>query len=117
MLPDLFFGRVSESSLEGEWAACGQPVHLSKSPLENEPLFFELERMDRFELLSFSMTPSVAKRKSARLQPQRSLAIWLGRCEATGEHILAKANNVSLIKSRTITRLSLELWRDAVPER
>ena len=26
-----------------------------------------------------------------RLQPQRSLAIWLGRCEATGEHILAKA--------------------------
>ena len=43
-----------------------------------------------------------------RLQPQRSLAIWLGRCEATGEHILAKANNVSLIKSRTVTRLSLE---------
>ena len=30
-----------------------------------------------------------------RLQPQRSLAIWLGRCEATGEHILAKANNTS----------------------
>ena len=43
-----------------------------------------------------------------RLQPQRSLAIWLGRCEATGEHILAKANNVSLVKSRTVTRLSLE---------
>ena len=43
-----------------------------------------------------------------RLQPQRSLAIWLGRCEATGEHILAKANNTSLVKSRTVTRLSLE---------
>ena len=43
-----------------------------------------------------------------RLQPQRSLAIWLGRCEATGEHILAKANNISLVKSRTVTRLSLE---------
>ena len=33
-----------------------------------------------------------------RLQPQRSLAIWLGRCEATGEHILAKANNTGLVK-------------------
>ena len=43
-----------------------------------------------------------------RLQLQRSLAIWLGRCEATGEHILAKANNTSLVKSRTVTRLSLE---------
>ena len=43
-----------------------------------------------------------------RLQPQRSLAIWLGRCESTGEHILAKANNTSLVKSRTVTRLSLE---------
>ena len=43
-----------------------------------------------------------------RLQPQRSLAIWLGRCEATGEHILAEANNTSLVKSRTVTRLSLE---------
>ena len=40
-----------------------------------------------------------------RLQPQRSLAIWLGRCESIGEHILAKANNVSLVKSRTVTRL------------
>ena len=43
-----------------------------------------------------------------RLQPQRSLAIWLGRCESTGEHILAKANNTSLAKSGTVTRLSLE---------
>ena len=43
-----------------------------------------------------------------RLQPQRSLAIWLGRCESTGEHILAKANHTSLVKSRTVTRLSLE---------
>ena len=47
-----------------------------------------------------------------RLQPQRSLAIWLGRCEATGEHILAKANNTSLVKSRTGTRLSLESSMD-----
>ena len=47
-----------------------------------------------------------------RLQPQRSLAIWLGRCEATGEHILAKANNTSLVKSRTVTRLSLESSMD-----
>ena len=43
-----------------------------------------------------------------RLQPQRSLAIWLGRSEATGEHILAKANNTSPVRSRTVTRLSLE---------
>ena len=47
-----------------------------------------------------------------RLQPQRSLAIWLGRCESTREHILAKANNSSLVKSRTVTRLSLEASRD-----
>ena len=47
-----------------------------------------------------------------RLQPQRSLAIWLGRCESTGEHILAKANNSSLVKSRTVTRLSLEASMD-----
>ena len=47
-----------------------------------------------------------------RLQSQRSLAIWLGRCEATGEHILAKANNTSLVKSRTVTRLSLESSMD-----
>ena len=47
-----------------------------------------------------------------RLQPQRSLATWLGRCEATGEHILAKANNTSLVKSRTVTRLSLESSMD-----
>ena len=32
--------------------------------------------------------------------------------EATGEHILAKANNISLVKSRTVTRLSLESSMD-----
>ena len=47
-----------------------------------------------------------------RLQPQRSLAVWLERCEATGEHILAKANNTSLVKSTTVTRLSLESSMD-----
>ena len=31
-----------------------------------------------------------------RLQPQRSLAIWLVRCEATGERILAKAKQHKL---------------------
>ena len=51
-------------------------------------------------------------KRDHRLQPQRSLAIWLGRCEATGEHILAKANNTSLVKSRTVTRLSLESSMD-----
>ena len=42
------------------------------------------------------------------LAQDQSLAFWLGRCEATDEHILAKANSSSLVKSRSVTRLSLE---------
>ena len=44
-------------------------------------------------------------------QDQR-LAIWLGRCEVTDEHILAKANSNSLVKSNFVTRLSLDTSRD-----
>ena len=47
-----------------------------------------------------------------RLQPQSSLAIWLGRCEATNEHILATANSSSLIKTRIVTKLSSESSMD-----
>ena len=47
-----------------------------------------------------------------RLQPQSSLAIWLGRCEDTNEHILATANSSSLIKNRIVTKLSLESSMD-----
>ena len=42
------------------------------------------------------------------LAQDQNLAIWLGRCEPTDDHILAKANSISLVKSRTVTRLSLE---------
>ena len=41
------------------------------------------------------------------LAQDQTLAIWLGRCEASDEHILAKANSSSLVKGRTVTRLSL----------
>ena len=37
-----------------------------------------------------------------------SLAICLGRCESSDEHILAKANGNSLVTSTSVTRLSLE---------
>ena len=37
-----------------------------------------------------------------------SLAIWLGRCDSSDEHILAKANGNSLVTSTSVTRLSLE---------
>ena len=43
---------------------------------------------------------------------EQSLAIWLGRCEVTDEHILAKANSSSLVKSKPVTRLSLESSMD-----
>ena len=46
------------------------------------------------------------------LAQDQSLAIWLGRCEATDEHILAKANSSSLVKSMSVTRLSLNSSRD-----
>ena len=42
------------------------------------------------------------------LAPDQSLAFWLGRCEATDQHILAKANSNSLVKSNFVTRLSLD---------
>ena len=37
-----------------------------------------------------------------------SLAIWLGRCDSSDEHILAKANGNSLVTSTSVTRLNLE---------
>ena len=46
------------------------------------------------------------------LAQDQSLAIWLGRCEATDEHILAKANSSSLVKSNLVTRLSLDSSMD-----
>ena len=48
------------------------------------------------------------------LAQDQTLAIWLGRCEASDEHILAKANSSSLVKSRTVTRLSLESSMDPI---
>ena len=41
-----------------------------------------------------------------------SLAIWLGRCESSDEHILATANSSSLVKSNSVTRLSLDSSRN-----
>ena len=46
------------------------------------------------------------------LAQDQGLAIWLGRCEVTDEHILAKANSSSLVKSNSVTRLSLDSSRD-----
>ena len=46
------------------------------------------------------------------LAQDHSLALWLGRCVATDEHILAKANSSSLVKSTFVTRLSLNRSRD-----
>ena len=42
------------------------------------------------------------------LAPDLSLAIWLGRCESSDEHILAMANSNSAVKSNSVTRLSLD---------
>ena len=41
------------------------------------------------------------------LAHDQNLASWLGRCEASDAHILAKANSSSLVRSITVTRLSL----------
>ena len=48
------------------------------------------------------------------LAQDQTLAIWFGRCEASDEHILAKANSSSLVKSRIVTRLSLEHFMDLI---
>ena len=48
------------------------------------------------------------------LAQDQSLAIWLGRCEASDDHILAKANSNSLVKSKSVTRLSLESSMDII---
>ena len=40
------------------------------------------------------------------LAPDLSLAIYLGRCESSDEHILAMANSSSLVKNNFVTRLS-----------
>ena len=48
------------------------------------------------------------------LAQDQTLAIWLGRCEASDEHILATANSSSLVKDRTVTRLSLESSMDPI---
>ena len=48
------------------------------------------------------------------LAQDQNLAIWLGRCEASNEHLLAKANSSSLVKGRTVTRLSLESSMDPI---
>ena len=46
------------------------------------------------------------------LVQDQTLAIWLGRCEATDAHIFAKANSNNLVKSNLVTRLSLDSSRD-----
>ena len=40
------------------------------------------------------------------LAQDQSLAIWLGRCEVSDEHILAKANSSSLVKSNPVIGLN-----------
>ena len=46
------------------------------------------------------------------LTPDQTLAIWLGRRDASDEHIFAKANSSNLVKSNSVTRLSLPCSRD-----
>ena len=46
------------------------------------------------------------------LASDQSLALWLGRCEVTDEHVLAKAFSSSLVTSTFVTRMSLESSRD-----
>ena len=46
------------------------------------------------------------------LAQDQSLASWLARCEATDQHILAKANSNSLVKSNLVTRLNLDRFMD-----
>ena len=46
------------------------------------------------------------------MAPDQSLAFWLTRCEATDQHILAKANSNSLVKSNVVTRLNLDSFMD-----
>ena len=41
------------------------------------------------------------------LAQDQTLAIWLGRCEASDEHILATATSSTLVKSPSVTRMSL----------
>ena len=48
------------------------------------------------------------------LTQDQTLAFWLGRCEATDQHILAKAHSTSLVKSNTVTRLSLDSSMDLI---
>ena len=48
------------------------------------------------------------------LTQDQSLAFWLGRCEATDQHILAKANSNSLVKSNSLTRLNLDSSMDLI---
>ena len=46
------------------------------------------------------------------LAQDQSLAFWLGRCEATDQHILATANSNGLVKSNMVTRLNLDSFVD-----
>ena len=48
------------------------------------------------------------------LAHDQSLAFWHGRCEATDQHILAKANSNSLVKSNSVTRLSWDSSMDLI---
>ena len=48
------------------------------------------------------------------LAQDQTLAIWLGRCEASDEHILATATSSSLVKSQSVTRLSLASSMDII---
>ena len=46
------------------------------------------------------------------LAQDHNLALWLGRCETSDEHILAMANSSSLVTSNMVTRLSLKSSMD-----
>ena len=79
--------------------------------------------LNRFQLQSHNKTSFQRRRRIAYsssvlpfgelvLAQDLSLAIWLGRCESSDEHILATANSSSLAKSNSVTRLSLHSSRD-----
>ena len=62
----------------------------------------------KMEKQMWPTTNSVLPSGELVLTQDLSLAIWLGRCESSDEHILAKANGNSLVTSTSVTRLSLE---------
>ena len=70
--------------------------------------FLQVTTGPAFKELGTASTSTVLPFGELVLAQDQSLAFWLGRCEATDQHILAKANSNSLVKSNSVTRLSLD---------